>query len=137
MLLPNLHSININPVPKPPPLLPNLNIIPTHLPFPHPPILSKSPVLKPIAALPLHPIVGILVLVPELDGNFVVRESEKFLAQAVGFFFFPLRGKEGDYGVCALEEVGAVAPDGVGGVGFGDGGGISLKLKMMSCVNTW
>lgn len=136
MLLPNHHSININPIPKPPPLLPNLNIVPTHLPLPHPPILSKSPILKPVASLPLHSIVGILILVPELHGNLVVRESEEFLAQAVGFFFLPFRCEEGDDGVCTLEEVGAVAPDGVGGVGFGDGGGISLKFQMMSRVNT-
>jgi len=82
MLLLDINSIDINSILKPALSSLDLNIIPTHLPFPHPAILSKRPVLEAITPLPLHPIVFVLVLIPELDSDFIVHESEQLLAQA-------------------------------------------------------
>jgi hypothetical protein len=127
MSLPNVNSIHIHPVHEPPLLLRNLDIIPTHLSLPHLAISRESPVLKPIAPLPLHSIRAILVLVPELHRDLVVGESEELFAQAVGLFFRPLGCQEVFDGGGALQEVGAVAPDAVGGVGFGYSFGVSLS----------
>lgn len=80
MLLPNLHPVDIHTVPKPPITLSNLYIIPAHHTLPHPAILREGPILQAIATLPLHPVVGILVLVPELDSDLVVAKSEELLA---------------------------------------------------------
>jgi hypothetical protein len=122
---PNVNSIHIYPVHKPPLLLRNLDIIPAHLPLPHLAIGGKSPVLKSVAPLPLHSIRAILIFVPELHRYLVVRESKKLFAQTVGLFFRPLGCEEVFDGGGSLEEVAAVAPDAVGGVGFGYGFGIS------------
>jgi hypothetical protein len=64
VLLTNLHTIHIHIIRKPPLPLPNLNIIPTHLPLPHPPILRKRPVFKSISSPPLAR--GVVPFVPEL-----------------------------------------------------------------------
>lgn len=119
MLLTDLDTLNINTVSEPPPFLPNLNIIATHLALPHPAVLCKCPVLEAIASLPLHSILSVLVLVPELDCDFVVLEYEELLAKAVVLLFLPLGGEEGDYVGMAAEEGRAVAPDGVFRIGLG------------------
>jgi hypothetical protein len=144
MLLLDINSIDINPILEPALLGLNLYIIPAHLPLPHPAILSKRPVFQAITTFPLHSIVFILVLIPELDSDLVVRESEQLLAQAasnyhqhmivrqicwrkalpIRCFLLPLGSKELDDGFCTREEAVAVTPDGVFGVGFGDGGGV-------------
>lgn len=71
----------------------NLDIIPTHLPLPHLSILSKRPIFEAVAALPLHPVVCILELVPKLNGDSIVCKCEELLPQAIRFFFFPLLGE--------------------------------------------
>lgn len=124
MLLADINSININTILEPPLALLNQHIIPAHHPLPHPPIGRKSPILEPITALPAHTVMCILVLIPELHSNLVVRKRKQLLAQAVVLLFPPLLGQEFDYGVCAGQEAVAVAPDGVGCVGFGARDGI-------------
>ncbi|PPJ51943.1 hypothetical protein CBER1_09686 [Cercospora berteroae] len=124
MLLPNLHRINIDPLLGPPLLLLNFNIIPTHLPLPHDPLIIKRPILQAIAPLPLHPIILILILIPKLHRNTIFCKSEQFLSKLVVFHFSPFGCEEGDDLVCAAEESVAVSPDGVGGVGLRDFGGV-------------
>lgn len=128
MLLRNLHRINIHPILIPPLLLTNLNIIPTHHPLPHNTILIERPILEPIAALPLHPIMGILILVPELNGDLIISKREELFTQLVVVLFVPLPGQKFDDLLRAGEEVVAVAPDAVGGVGFGDGYWVAVGL---------
>jgi hypothetical protein len=135
MRLVDMHSVHIHPIDKPPLLLRDLDIIPTHLSLPHPPVSRKSPVLKPVASLPLRSIRAILILVPKLHGNLVVRESEELFAQAVGLLFRPLGCQEVLDGGGALQEVRAVAPDAVGGVGFGYRLGVSSSQDMMLGVS--
>lgn len=135
MRLVDMHSIHIHPIDKPPLLLRDLDIIPTHLSLPHLPVSRKSPILKPIAPLPLHPIRAILVLVPKLHGNLVIRESEELFAQAVGLLLRPLGCQEVLDSGGSLQEVGAVAPDAVVGVGFCYGLGVSWSQDMMLGVS--
>lgn len=135
MRLVDMHSVHIHPIDKPPLLLRDLDIIPTHLSLPHPPVSRKSPVLKPVASLPLHSIRAILILIPELHGNLVVRESEELFAQAVGLLLHPLGCQEVLDSGGSLQEVGAVAPDAVGGVGFGYGLGVPWPQDMMLDVS--
>jgi len=125
MSLPNVDSIHIHPVHKPPIPLLNLDIIPTHLPLPHLAIGRESPVLKPIAPLPFHAVRTILILVPELNSYLVVRESEQLFAQAVRLFSCPLGCQEVLDGGGALQKVRTIAPNAVGGVCFGYGLGVS------------
>ena len=75
--LPQLHPINIYPLPEPPLLLPNLNIIPAHLPLRHFPIRGKCPVLDAVAAFPFHGVEGVAVFVPELDGYLILGGGEE------------------------------------------------------------
>lgn len=65
MLLPDLDSIDIHPVAKPPLLLGDSDIISTHLALSHESIVRKRPVLQPIGSPPLALVV--IPLVPELD----------------------------------------------------------------------
>ena len=81
MLLRDINSIDIDPILEPALFGRDLNIIPAHLPLPHPAILRKRPVLEAITTLPLHFIMAVLVLIPELDSDLVVPESEQLLAQ--------------------------------------------------------
>ena len=82
MLLRDIDSIDIDSILEPALFGRDLNIIPTHLPLTHPAILCKCPVLEAITTLPLRSIMLVLVLIPELDCDLVVRESEQLLAQA-------------------------------------------------------
>lgn len=119
MLLPNLYLVDLNAVLEPPLLFSNFDIVPTHHPLPHPAVLRERPIFQAIAALPLHPVLFVLVLIPELNRDPAVLESEKFFAETVVLLLLPLGGQEGDNFIMALEEGGAVAPDAVFGVGFG------------------
>jgi hypothetical protein len=122
MLLQDIHDIDIHSISEPAVLFQKLNVISAHLPLTHPAIFCERPILEAIASLPLHPIVLILVLIPELDGYLVIRESEKLLTQAVRLLFFPFRGQEFDDGLVPAKEAVAVTPDRVFCVRLGDGG---------------
>jgi len=119
MLLADLNQVHIHAVLEPSLRVRELDIIATHLPLPHPPVLRKRPVLKTITTLPLHAIVGILILVPELDCDLVVGESEQLLAKLVALLLLPLLGQEVDDLDVALEEGAAIAPNTVVSIGFG------------------
>lgn len=90
MLLRDVHSVHINTILEPPPFFGNLEVVTTHLPLSHPAILSKRPVLEAITSLPLHLIVRVLVLVPELNSDLVILESEQLFAELVVLLFLPL-----------------------------------------------
>lgn len=110
MLFRDLNGIDVHPVLKPPLVLVDLDIISTHLPLPHAPILCERPVFEPVTSLPLHRIVAVLILVPELDGNLIVGPGEKLLAKAIIFLLFPLPGEEIDDIVSAGKKPIAIAP---------------------------
>ena len=69
--------------------------------------------ILPITALPLHPIMRILVLIPELHGDLVIGEGEELFAQLVVVLFAPLPDQEVDDLFAAVDEPVAVAPDAV------------------------
>ena len=119
MLLRDLDGILVDTVLEPPFSLLNNNIIAAHLPLAHATIICKRPVLEAITPLPL-PTRSILVLVPELDCDFIVGKGEELFPQDVMLLFLPFAGQELDNGCGAGEELVAIAPDAVRRVGFDD-----------------
>lgn len=63
--LPNIYSIDINSLLKPPLLIRDLNIIPAHLTLPHQPVVRECPVLEAVRAVPLPLLV--MPFIPKLD----------------------------------------------------------------------
>lgn len=131
MFLTDRDLIYIHPVNKPAPLaIPvraEKQIIPTHHTLAHLPRLTiKSPILQTIASLPSHPIIRILILIPELNRDPIVPKSEKLLAQSIVAFALPFGCQKFDNGVCAREEEGTVTPDASWRVGLRDSLGISF-----------
>jgi len=118
MLLGDVDSIHINTIFEPPLVFGYQNIISAHLPLAHSAVLSERPVLKTVTPLPLHAIMRVLILVPELHRDLVIGECEQLLAQAVVLFLLPFLGQEVNNRICAREESVAVPPDGVGCVRF-------------------
>lgn len=64
MLFRDIDLVNINPLPEPPLITPNLNIVPTHLSFSHPSVFRKCPIFETIASPPLTRF--IMEFIPEL-----------------------------------------------------------------------
>lgn len=95
MPLVNMHLINIHSIRKPPtlpiPIRSQNHIIPRHHPLPHLPLLIERPILQPITPLPPLGILSILVLVPELYGDAVLRECKQLFAETVRLLFLELR----------------------------------------------
>lgn len=104
MLFLDLNFVYVDTLHKPPLALLDHDIVPTHLSLAHPAILGECPVLQPITPLPLHLIVGVLVFIPELDGNLIGGKSKELFPQTVRLFFGPLCGQEVDDLVGATEE---------------------------------
>lgn len=95
----------------------------------------KRPVLNPIAPLPFHIIVQILILVPELHCNSVIREGKQLLAQFVVYLLRKFIGQKGLNGLCAAEKLVSVPPGAGGGVGLCDFGWVStLELTIHDMV---
>ena len=90
MFLGYVYSIDIDTILEPPLSFADLEIIATHLPFPHAAVLSKRPIFQAITALPLHLIVRVLILIPELHGDLVVLEGEQLFAELVILLLLPL-----------------------------------------------
>jgi len=120
MFFADLNIVDVDAILEPPPFLTNLDIVAAHLALPHPAVLRKRPVFKAIASLPLHTILRILVLIPELNSDLVLRERKELLTQTVVLLSGPLLGQEVYDLLCPTEKRGAVPPDGVFGVRFGD-----------------
>lgn len=119
MLLRDVDRVHVLHIIREPPLR-DLDIIAAHLPLPHPTIFGESPVFQAVTTLPLHAVVFVLVLIPELHGDTVSREGEKLFTQAIRLLLIPLLGQKVDDGLGPSEELVAVAPDAVFGVRFGD-----------------
>lgn len=132
--LPNRNILNIHSIDKPPPLPipsnPKHHVIPRHHPLPHLTLTVKCPIFQTIAPLPLHPVLCILIFVPELHGDAVIGEGEQLFAETVGMLLFPLFGQKFDYGVGACEEGSTIAPDAVGGVSCCYLGGVSMCSQL-------
>jgi hypothetical protein len=109
MLFADVYSIDVNSINEPSavtvPVRSKYQVIPAHHPLAH--LASfpvKCPILKAVAALPAHPIFYVLILVPELHGNTVIRESKELLAESVTVFTLPFAGQERDNRFCAGQE---------------------------------
>lgn len=111
MLLGDLDRVHVDAVLEPPLLLADLDIVARHLSLTHTAILGEGPVLKAVAPLPLHLIVGVLILVPELHRDLVFVEREELLAQLVVVLFVPFPGEERYDLVSACDEPLTVSPD--------------------------
>lgn len=132
--LPNSNILNIHSIHKPPPLPipfnPKHHVIPRHHPLPHFTFTIKRPILQPITPLPFHPILCILILVPELHGDAVIGEREQLFAETVGMLLLPFLSQKFDYGVGSCEEGSTVAPDAVRGVSCCYFGGVSMCSQL-------
>jgi len=67
------------------------------------------------ASLPLEFIIGILIFVPELNSDLVIRKSEELFAEFVGLFFVPFLSEKADNSLATGEERIAVSPNGIYG----------------------
>lgn len=116
MLLANRDRVHVDTIHKPAALAiavrSNQQVIATHHALAHlARVASKGPVLQSVAPLPLHPVLGILELVPELHGDAIVVEGKKLLAQTVVTLALPLGCEESNDGLGAGEERSAITPD--------------------------
>ena len=76
VLLADFYRIHVNVICEPPLLLGKLKVVSAHLALHHAAVLREGPVFETIATLPLHTIVCVLELVPELYSDLIVLESE-------------------------------------------------------------
>lgn len=113
----NLHRIHVYALFEPSLGLANLDVVTTHLSLAHLAILGKSPVFKTVTSRPLARL-GMLELIPELNGNLVVTEGKQFFAEAVLLFYRPFASQEVDDGFGPAEEVISITPDTIRGVGL-------------------
>lgn len=60
----------------------------------------------------------ILILVPELDSDLVVRETKKLFSKLIVMLLLPLLGEELNNLIGSLDEVITISPGGVGCVYF-------------------
>ena len=117
-------------------LFPDGDIIDTGVPFFHQPVVIEFPVLIAISAVPLAR--RIMKFIFEADSNAVAGEGPEFLFKFIVQFVLPFAGEELNDFFSAVEEFGAVAPLGVGGVGeryfFGVTGipGVFCQLNFLS-----
>ena len=89
----------------------------------HVALLVKFPVLVAVGAKPVFRI--IVPFVGEADGDAISLKSPKLFDEAIVQFLVPLAGQEFNDGVASSQELGAVAPDAVDGVGEGDTLGVA------------
>ena len=89
----------------------------------HEALRGELPVFVAVGAEPMAGVV--VIFVGEAYGDAVVGKCPEFLDQAVVEFLVPFAGEEGDDFGAAVEEFGAVAPAGIGGVGAGDSVGVA------------
>jgi len=94
------------------------DVVDARLAAAHVPLVVELPLLVPVAAPPLAG--GVAGLVLEAHGDAVAGERPQVLAQRVVELALPLAGQERDDRVAAADELAAVAPLGVLGVGAGD-----------------
>ena len=137
MFLTDRDIVYIHSIDKPAPLTISVRaekqIIPTHHALAHlPRLMIESPIFQTIASLPSHAIIRILILIPELNRDPIVPESEQLLAQSIVTFALPFCRQKFDNGVCPREEAGTVTPDASWRVGLRHSLGISFAWLMVS-----
>jgi len=87
--------------------------------------------LPELVAVRAEPLPGLIVrLVAEAHGHAVFLEAPKLFDEAVAGFACPLAREEGDDLVAAVDELGAVAPAAVDGIGERD----FLRVASVPCV---
>jgi hypothetical protein len=107
----------------------NLNIISAHLPFTHLPVFGESPVFETITPLPLHSIMRVLELVPELYRDLVICKGKQLFSQTIVLFFLPLLCEKVFDRCRAGNEGRPVPPNAIGRVGLGDDFGVPIKVS--------
>lgn len=126
-----IHPIN-KPAPLPIPVRAEQQIIPTHHTLAHlSRLIIKSPILQTITSLPSHPIICILILIPELNRDPIVPEGEQLLAQSIVALALPFGRQKIDNGIRARKEGGAVTPDAARSVGLRN------SLEIPFCMISW
>src|SRR3954463_11493147 len=93
------------------------DVVDARLAAAHVALVVELPLLVAVAAPPLAR--GVAALVLEAHGDAIAGERPQVLAQRVVALALPLAGQERDDLGAAREELGAVAPDRVLGVGAG------------------
>ncbi len=73
----------------------------------------------------------VLILVPELDGNFVVLEREQLFAELVIILLLPLPGQKLFNFGSSVEKPPSVTPNRVGRIGLSYDFGISAEVVRM------
>ena len=103
-----------------------------------------SPVLQAVAPLPLHPVLLIPILIPELHSDssapsFIrssadppVLECKELLSQLIVDFSLPLHSQKGFDLRRALDKPVTIAPDRVCSVGFGNSSRITRVPEVLS-----
>jgi hypothetical protein len=107
----------------------NLNIISAHLPLTHLSVFGERPILETITPLPLHAIMRVLELVPELHRDLVIRKGKQLFPQTIVLFFLPLLREEVFYRFSTSNEGSPVPPDAIGCIGLGDHFGVPVKVS--------
>jgi hypothetical protein len=130
MLLTYLHLVHINTILEPPLTLFQHNVIRRVLTLAHPPIFREGPILKAIGPLPFHPVCGVLVFIPELNGNLVVCKGKQFFPQTVIVFLLPFLCEKVNNGIVPLKKEVSVTPNAVRCVCFGYGGRVSTASQI-------
>ena len=117
-------------------LFPDDDIVDTGVSFFHQAVVVELPVFVAIGAVPLA---GCIVkFVFEAHSDAVAGEGPKFFPEFIVQFVLPFAGEELNDLLSAVEEFGAVAPFGVGGIGkryfFGVTGipGVFCQLDFLS-----
>src|ERR1700742_1693851 len=115
----NVHpSPSLGAWPEDPPLeLRNRDVVDARLAAAHEPVLVKLPQLVAVAAPPL--IIAVAALVLEAHRDPVLMEGPQALTQRVVELALPFLGEKGDDGGPASEELVAIAPHGILGIGAG------------------
>lgn len=115
MLLGNLDGVDVHAIDEPPLLTLDSHVVSAHLALPHEAVGGKGPVLKPVRPPPLA--ARVVPFVPELHGDFVVREGKQLLAQPITLLTLPFLRQERLDLISASQERRAVAPNRVRRVG--------------------
>ena len=108
----------------------DLNIVTAHLALAHLAIFRERPVLQTIASFPLHLVMRILILIPELYSDLIVGEGKELFAKAVILLFVPLLGQKMLNCSCTREERGAIPPNAVGSIRFCDGLWVPIDVNL-------
>jgi hypothetical protein len=146
VLLVDGNGVDVHITLEPPLLVRNLDVVTTHHPLPHEPVIRKCPVLEPIGPPPLA--VLVVPFIPELHRDLyscvsptdsksadrrgdnsaflyaektrthlIIRKCKELLSKTISVFLCPLFSQEVDDLISSPDEDVSVSPDRVGRVG--------------------